>query len=83
MMSHAVANILFAIRNSVPKGTGKYWPILTAISAHLWHACMAAYLPYHILSGMLHILYLIPFRPPPTEKSADPIFSTETVLCGE
>ena len=28
---------------SVPKGTGHYYLLFTAISAYQWHACMAAY----------------------------------------
>ena len=43
IISHAVVASYLLLRYSVPKGTGNYYLLFTAISAYPWHACMAAY----------------------------------------
>ena len=63
MMSHAVANILFAISNSVPKGTGKYWPFLTTMQAYRNYSPMD--LPAQItLISQIFLLKFQEFRMP-------------------
>ena len=43
IISHAVVASCLQLRYSVPKGTGNYYLLFTAISAYPWHASMAAY----------------------------------------